>query len=150
MYRQWSVRSEQLKVINISSSPWCLGWGKVSVNVTTLERWRSEALLQSKGKRIWTAAARLEAVVVNAAVGEEANSAWCREKGLYRRPGETFNGCFNPRRRQLSCIDLLHARIITTDRFYARVDNYQSAATTNQKSSINRFKRVCNCSGASG
>jgi transposase-like protein len=63
---------------------------EIGVSVETLERWRSEALLQSEGKRIWTAAARLEAVVVTAAMDEEAKSAWCREKGLYPSELETW------------------------------------------------------------
>ena len=56
---------------------------ELGVSVSTLERWRAEALSQPEGQRIWTAAARLEAVIATAAMDEEAKSAWCREKGLY-------------------------------------------------------------------
>ena len=63
---------------------------EIGVSVATLERWRSEALLQSDGKRVWTAAARLEAVIATAAMDEEAKSAWCREKGLYPSELETW------------------------------------------------------------
>lgn len=56
---------------------------ELGVSVSTLERWRADALSQPEGKRIWTAAARLEAVIATATMDEEAKSAWCREKGLY-------------------------------------------------------------------
>jgi hypothetical protein len=51
----------------------------------TLERWRVDALANgaAAGSQRWTAAARLQAVVVTAAMGEAARSAWCREQGLY-------------------------------------------------------------------
>jgi len=56
---------------------------ELGVSVSTLERWRAEALSQPEGKRIWTAAARLEAVIATAAMDAEAKSAWCREQNLY-------------------------------------------------------------------
>ena len=56
---------------------------ELGVSVSTLERWRADAMSQSEGRRIWTAAARLEAVIATAAMDEEAKSAWCRENGLY-------------------------------------------------------------------
>lgn len=56
---------------------------ELGVSVSTLERWRAEALSQGDGQRMWTAAARLEAVIATAAMDAEAKSAWCREKGLY-------------------------------------------------------------------
>jgi transposase len=56
---------------------------EIGVSVATLERWRAEALSQADGNRIWTAAARLEAVIATAAMDAEAKSAWCREQGLY-------------------------------------------------------------------
>ncbi|MFZ5655338.1 MAG: transposase, partial [Pseudomonadota bacterium] len=42
---------------------------ELGVSVSTLERWRAEALSQTDGKRkrIWTAVARLEAVIATAA-----------------------------------------------------------------------------------
>ena len=56
---------------------------ELGVSVSTLERWRADALSQPEGKRLWTAAARLEAVIATAAMDAETKSAWCREKGLY-------------------------------------------------------------------
>ena len=44
---------------------------EIGVSVATLERWMSEA------------AARLEAVIVTAAMDETQRSAWCREQGLF-------------------------------------------------------------------
>lgn len=55
----------------------------VGVSVDTLERWRSEALAKPAGERVWSAAARLEAVITTAALDETARSAWCREHGVY-------------------------------------------------------------------
>ena len=56
---------------------------EVGVTVQTLERWRSDALLQPARERIWTAAARLEAVIATAALDAAARAAWCRERGVY-------------------------------------------------------------------
>ena len=56
---------------------------EIGVSVATLERWRADALLLPDEKRVWTAAARLEAVIATAAMDTEAKSAWCREQGLY-------------------------------------------------------------------
>ena len=53
------------------------------VSVQTLERWRSQALLKPATERMWTAAARLEAVISTAALDESACSVWCREHGVY-------------------------------------------------------------------
>lgn len=63
---------------------------ELGVSVSTLERWRAEALSLPSDKRIWTAAARLEAVIATAAMEAEAKSAWCREKGLYPSELETW------------------------------------------------------------
>ena len=65
------------------SSPVDLVSREIGVSVATLERWRADALSLPDGKRIWTAAARLEAVIATAVMDEEAKSAWCREQGLY-------------------------------------------------------------------
>jgi transposase len=57
--------------------------------MATLERWRAEALANGSGEgrgggsQRWTAAARLQAVIVTAAMDETARSAWCREQGLF-------------------------------------------------------------------
>ena len=59
---------------------------EVGISVTTPERWRGEALSRPARERAWTAAGRLEAVVVTAALDEAQLSAWCREHGLY--PGD--------------------------------------------------------------
>ena len=58
---------------------------EVGISVTTLERWRADALANgaAAGSQRWTAAARLQAVIVTAAMDEAACSAWCREQGLY-------------------------------------------------------------------
>jgi len=63
---------------------------ELGVSVSTLERWRADALSQPEGQRLWTAAARLEAVIATAAMDAEAKSAWCREKGLYLSELETW------------------------------------------------------------
>lgn len=59
---------------------------EIGVSVSTLERWRSEALAKPPVTRTWTPSARLEAVITTAALDEAGKNAWCREKGLY--PGE--------------------------------------------------------------
>jgi len=56
---------------------------EIGVSVDTLERWRSEALAQPAHERVWTAAARLEAVIATAAMDEAARAAWCRAQGVY-------------------------------------------------------------------
>lgn len=56
---------------------------EVGVSVDTLERWRSEALAEPVGERVWTAAARFEAVLTTASMDEEQRSAWCRKSGVY-------------------------------------------------------------------
>ena len=55
----------------------------VGVSVDTLERWRAVALAKPAAERVWTAAARLEAVIATAALDEASRSAWCREHGVY-------------------------------------------------------------------
>ncbi len=65
------------------SSPVATVARELGVSVSTLERWRADALSQPEGKRLWTAAARLEAVIATAAMDADTKSAWCREKGLY-------------------------------------------------------------------
>jgi DNA-binding transcriptional MerR regulator len=56
---------------------------ELGVSVATLERWRSVALAEPERGRVWTAAARLEAVIATAAMDEAARSAWCREQGVF-------------------------------------------------------------------
>ena len=54
---------------------------EIGVGVSTLERWRSDALSRPARERAWTAAARFEAVL--APLDEAGKSAWCREHGVY-------------------------------------------------------------------
>ena len=58
---------------------------EVGISAATLERWRADALANGSGAGSprWTAAARLQAVIVTAAMDEATRSAWCREQGLY-------------------------------------------------------------------
>lgn len=53
------------------------------VSEATLERWMSEALAQPGRDRVWTAAARFDAVLTTAAMDEASKSAWCRANGVY-------------------------------------------------------------------
>jgi len=53
------------------------------VSVTTLERWRADALSTPARERVWTAAARLQAVITTASMDEAQRSTWCRENGIY-------------------------------------------------------------------
>jgi transposase len=56
---------------------------ELGVSVATLERWRADALSTPARERVWTAAARLQAVITTAAMDESQRSAWCRENGVY-------------------------------------------------------------------
>lgn len=56
---------------------------EIGVGVDTLERWRAESLSKPIKERVWTATARLEAVITAAAMDEATRSAWCRENGVY-------------------------------------------------------------------
>ena len=58
---------------------------EVGVSVATLERWRADALANGSGAGSprWTAVARLQAVIITAAMDEATRSGWCREQGLY-------------------------------------------------------------------
>ena len=51
---------------------------EVGISVATLERWRADALASgcTTGSPRWTAAARLQAVIVTAEMDEETRSAW--------------------------------------------------------------------------
>jgi transposase InsO family protein len=53
--------------------------------VTTLERWRAEALADGSvsSNQRWTPVARLQAVIATATLDEATRSAWCREQGIY-------------------------------------------------------------------
>lgn len=56
---------------------------EIGVGLATLERWRSDALGQPGRERVWTAAARFDAVLTTAAMDEASKSAWCRTNGVY-------------------------------------------------------------------
>ena len=64
---------------------------EVGINVTTLERWRTDAVTGPARDRVWTAVARLEAVVATAALNDTQRNAWCRAQGLY--PAELAKWC---------------------------------------------------------
>jgi transposase-like protein len=59
---------------------------RVGIGVGTLERWRAEALAlpaDDAADRPWSAAARLEALIVTASMDEIGRNGWCRERGIY-------------------------------------------------------------------
>ena len=56
---------------------------EMGVGSGTLERWRSDALSRPARGRVWTAAARFDAVLTTATLDEAGKSAWCREHGVY-------------------------------------------------------------------
>ena len=55
----------------------------VGIGAGTLERWRDDVQSKPARARTWTAAARLEAVVTTAPMGEAGTSAWCRGHGVF-------------------------------------------------------------------
>jgi transposase-like protein len=55
---------------------------EIGVRGDTLSRWRAEALSGAQD-RLWTGAARLEAVIHTASLDEASRNAWCRENGVY-------------------------------------------------------------------
>ena len=56
---------------------------EVGITVKTLERWRTDAMTGPARNRVWTAAARLEAVIATAALNDAQRNAWCRAQELY-------------------------------------------------------------------
>jgi hypothetical protein len=54
---------------------------EVGISVQTLERWRADALSGPTRDRVWTAAARLKAVITTAALNDAQRSQWCPAKG---------------------------------------------------------------------
>jgi transposase-like protein len=56
---------------------------ETGIGTGTLERWRDATQLLAGHGRSWTAAARLEAVIVTAALDESSKGAWCRAHGVY-------------------------------------------------------------------
>jgi transposase len=66
---------------------------EVGIGVSTLERWRSDALSRPARERIWTAAARFDAVLTTAAMDEAGKSAWCRAHGTYAQQLAAWQQC---------------------------------------------------------
>jgi transposase-like protein len=62
----------------------------VGVRVGTLQRWRAEALSKPARERVWTAAARFDAVLTTSALEEAGRSAWCRAHGVYPQQLNTW------------------------------------------------------------
>ena len=56
---------------------------QLGVSVATLQRWQAEALSMPAGQRAWTAAAKLQAVIITEALSEVQRNAWCREQGVF-------------------------------------------------------------------
>jgi transposase len=56
---------------------------ELGVSVATLERWCANVLFIPARERVWTAAARLQAVIATASMDETQRSTWCRENGVY-------------------------------------------------------------------
>ena len=56
---------------------------ELHISVATLERWRADALAAPAAERVWTPAARMDAIIATAAMDDASRSAWCREKGIY-------------------------------------------------------------------
>ena len=65
----------------------------VSIGVSTLERWRSESLGRPARDRVWTAAARFDAVLTTAAMDEAGKGAWCRAHGTYAQQLADWQHC---------------------------------------------------------
>jgi transposase len=53
------------------------------IGAQTLERWLSDSLSRPARERVWTAAARFDAVLTTVPMSEAARNAWCRENGVY-------------------------------------------------------------------
>ncbi len=56
---------------------------ELAISAATLERWLAATLSRPSEHRLWTAQARLEALIATASMDEAGKSAWCRENGLY-------------------------------------------------------------------
>jgi len=63
---------------------------EIGIGADTLARWRSEAMSKHGGARVWTAAARFDAVLTTAAMDEASKSAWCRAHGTYAQQLATW------------------------------------------------------------
>ncbi len=56
---------------------------ELHISAATLELWRAAALAAPDKERIWTPAARTQAIIATAAMDEASRNAWRREKGIY-------------------------------------------------------------------
>ena len=56
---------------------------EVGIGPVALQRWLDDARSMPARGRAWSAGARLEAVIVTAALAEAGKSAWCRQQSLY-------------------------------------------------------------------
>lgn len=56
---------------------------EIGVSEATLERWLSQALAELQRERVWTSAARFDAVLTTASMDEVTRNAWCRSNGVY-------------------------------------------------------------------
>ena len=71
------------KLLPPESAPLDQVAAEVGVSASTLERWRSDALSQPRSdSKVWSAAARFDALLTTAAMDEAAKSAWCRANGV--------------------------------------------------------------------
>ena len=111
------------------SSPLAAVSQTVGISVGTLERWRAEVLANPAGDTVrhWTPAARLEAVIVTAAMNEAARSAWCREHGVYPTELETWKqdaigGLGEPRKSESAEVKQDRRRIKELERELHRKD----------------------------
>jgi transposase-like protein len=102
---------------------------KTGISTATLERWRAAALTSadSNGGQHWTPTARLEAVIVTAAMDEAARSAWCREHGLYpadleRWKQDAIGGLGEPRDEGAAEVKQERRRIRELERDLTRKD----------------------------
>lgn len=110
---------------------------EVSISAATLERWLAQALAKPGQERIWTANARLEAVIATAALDDAAKSAWCRENGLYPQDLERWreaaaNALADPRDSRVSASQVKadRRRIKELERDLRRKDKALAEATT--------------------
>ena len=56
---------------------------EVGVGCGTQQRWVDDARSRPARGRAWSAGARLDAVIVTAAMAESGKTAWCREQSLF-------------------------------------------------------------------
>ena len=63
---------------------------EVGIGSWTLIRWRDDVQSMPARGQAWTAAARLDAVIVTTALDETGKNAWCREHGVYPAELDTW------------------------------------------------------------